>query len=50
MAVTPFWGLARPCAKHAIAFWDDFGDRLNVPGHILIPPLPERVRCRGQPP
>ena len=36
-----FAGLDKTSARHAIAFWDDLGDRLNVPGHVLIPPLPE---------
>lgn len=44
-----FLGLAKTCAKHGVAFWDFLGSRLRVPGHILIPPLPGLVRCRGQP-
>ena len=44
-----FLGLAKTCAKHAIAFWDYLGSRLGVAGAALIPPLPELVRCRGQP-
>ena len=44
-----FLGLAKTCAKHAIAFWDYLGSRLNVPGQALIPYLPDLVRCRGQP-
>ena len=44
-----FLGLDKTCAKHAIAFWDYLGDRLNVPGHLVVPSLPELVRCRGQP-
>jgi Transposase IS66 family len=44
-----FLGLAKTCAKHGIAFWDYLGSRLRVPGQPPIPPLPNFVRCRGQP-
>jgi Transposase IS66 family len=44
-----FLGLAKTCAKHGIAFWNYLGSRLSVPGQPLIPPLPQLVRCRGQP-
>ena len=44
-----FLGLAKTCAKHGIAFWDYLGSRLRVPGQPQIPPLPNFVRCRGQP-
>lgn len=44
-----FLGLAKTCAKHGVAFWDYLGSRLSVPGKLLIPPLPQLVRCRGQP-
>jgi Transposase IS66 family len=44
-----FLGLAKTCAKHGIAFWDYLGSRLRVPSQPLIPPLPNFVRCRGQP-
>jgi hypothetical protein len=44
-----FLGLAKTCAKHGIAFWEYLGSRLGVPGQPLIPPLPQLVRCRGQP-
>jgi Transposase IS66 family len=44
-----FLGLAKTCAKHGIAFWDYLGSRLSVPGKPLVPPLPQLVRCRGQP-
>ena len=44
-----FLGLAKTCAKHGVAFWDYLGSRLSVPGKSLIPPLPQLVRCRGQP-
>jgi Transposase IS66 family len=44
-----FLGLAKTCAKHGVAFWDYLGSHLSVPGQPLIPPLPQLVRCRGQP-
>jgi Transposase IS66 family len=44
-----FLGLAKTCAKHGIAFWDYLGTRLSVPGQLVVPPLSELVRCRGQP-
>jgi hypothetical protein len=44
-----FLGLAKTCAKHGVALWDYLGSRLGVPGQPLIPPLPQLVRCRGQP-
>ena len=44
-----FLGLAKTCAKHGVAFWDYPGSRLSIPGKPLIPPLPQLVRCRGQP-
>jgi hypothetical protein len=44
-----FLGLAKTCAKHSVAFWDYPGSRLNIPGHFDVPPLPDLVRCRGQP-
>jgi len=44
-----FLGLAKTCAKHGIAFWNYLGSRLSVPGKPLVPPLPQLVRCRGQP-
>jgi Transposase IS66 family len=44
-----FLGLAKTCAKHGLAFWDYLGSRLGVPGQLAVPPLPELVRCRGQP-
>jgi hypothetical protein len=44
-----FLGLAKTCAKQGIAFWDYLGSRLNVPGGPVIPPLPDLIRCRGQP-
>ena len=44
-----FLGLGKTCAKLGVAFWDYLGNRLSVPGHLVVPPLPELVRCRGQP-
>ena len=44
-----FLGLAKTCAKNAIAFWDYLGSRLNVTGQALVPYLPDLIRCRGQP-
>jgi Transposase IS66 family len=44
-----FLGLAKTCAKHGVAFWDYLGSRLSVAGQLVVPPLPELVRCRGQP-
>jgi uncharacterized small protein (DUF1192 family) len=44
-----FLGLAKTCAKHGVAFWDYLGSRLSVPGHLVVPLLPDLVRCRGQP-
>jgi len=44
-----FLGLTKTCAKLGVAFWDYLGSRLGVPGQPLIPPLPELIRCRGQP-
>jgi hypothetical protein len=44
-----FLGLGKTCAKLGVAVWDYLGSRLGVPGHLVIPPLPELVRCRGQP-
>src|ERR1700723_3491973 len=44
-----FLGLGKTCAKLGVAFWDYLGSRLNIPGHTVVPPLAELVRCRGQP-
>jgi hypothetical protein len=44
-----FLGLAKTCAKQGIAFWHYLGSRLGVPGQMLIPPLQQLVRRRGQP-
>ena len=44
-----FLGLMQTCAKLGIAFRDDLGDRLAVPGHADVLSLPDLVRCRGRP-
>jgi len=44
-----FLGLAKTCAKLGIAFWDYLGSRLGVSGQPPVPPLPDIIRCRGQP-
>jgi len=44
-----FLGLTKTCTKLGVAFWDYLGSRLRVPGQRVIPPLPDLVRCRGQP-
>lgn len=45
-----FLGLAKTCAKHEIALWDYLGARLAVPGSQVIPPLPQLITARAQPP
>jgi hypothetical protein len=44
-----FLGLAKTCAKLRISFWDYLGDRLAVPGCVVVPPLPGLVSllCRS---
>jgi hypothetical protein len=44
-----FLGLAKTCAKLGIAFWDYLGSRLGISGQAPVPPLPDLIRCRGQP-
>jgi hypothetical protein len=44
-----FLGLGKTCAKLGVAVWDYLGSRLGVPAHPVVPPLPELIRCRGQP-
>ncbi|MGA3403732.1 MAG: transposase [Acetobacteraceae bacterium] len=44
-----FLGLTKTCTKLGVAFWDYLGSRFRVTGQRLIPPLPDLVRCRGQP-
>ena len=44
-----FLGLGKTCAKLGVAVWDYLGSRLGVAGHLVVPPLPELIRCRGQP-
>ena len=47
--VQPAEGLAKTCAKLGVAFWDYLGSRPGVPGHPVVPALPQLVRCRGHP-
>src|SRR3954454_775830 len=44
-----FLGLAKPCAKLGLSFWDYLGTRLGIPGQASIPYLPDLVRARSQP-
>jgi hypothetical protein len=44
-----FLSLTKTCTKLGVAFWDYLGSRIHIPGCHLIPPLPDLVRCRGQP-
>ena len=44
-----FLGLAKTCAKLGVAFWDYLGSRLGISGQPEVSPLPELIRCRGQP-
>ena len=44
-----FLGLAKTCRKLGIAFWDDLGARLGIPGTPAVPYLPDLIRCRGHP-
>jgi hypothetical protein len=44
-----FLGLAKTCGKLGIAFWDYLGSRLGAPDAVVVPPLPELIRCREQP-
>ena len=44
-----FLGLAKTCAKLGVAFWDYLGTRLGMAGQPAVPPLPDLIRCRGQP-
>jgi hypothetical protein len=44
-----FLGLGKTCVKLGVAVWDYLGSRLGVPAHPVVPPLPELIRCRGQP-
>jgi hypothetical protein len=44
-----FLGLSKTCTKLGIAFWDYLGSRLRITGQRLVSPLPDLVRCRGQP-
>jgi hypothetical protein len=44
-----FLGLAKTRTRLGIAFWDYLASRPRVPAARVIQPLPELVRCRGQP-
>ena len=44
-----FLGLAKTCAKLGVAFWDYLGSRLGITGQPAVQPLPDLIRCRGQP-
>ena len=37
-------GLMTTCSKLGVSFFRYLGDRLNVPGAVVIPPLPDLVR------
>ena len=43
-----FLGLAKTCAKLGVTFWGYLGSRLSVPGQLVVPPLPDLVRCGEQ--
>src|SRR5262249_46486318 len=45
-----FLGLAKPCPKLGIAFWDYLGPRLAAPGSHAAPPLPQTTLARPRPP
>ena len=44
-----FLELAQTCVKLGVAFRDYLGSRLGIAGQPAVPPLPELIRCRGQP-
>jgi hypothetical protein len=44
-----FLGLGKTCRKLGVSFWNYLGTRLGVAGASAVPPLPELIRCRGQP-
>jgi hypothetical protein len=44
-----FLGLGKTCRKLGVTFWNYLGARLGVAGAPAVPPLPELIRCRGQP-
>jgi len=44
-----FLGLAKTCAKLGVAFWDYLGSRIGIAGQPDVQPLPDLIRCRGQP-
>jgi hypothetical protein len=44
-----FLGLGKTCRKLGVSFWNYLGVRLGVAAAPAVPPLPELIRCRGQP-
>jgi hypothetical protein len=38
-----FLSLMKTCAKQTISFWNYLGHRLEVPGAVHVPPLPELI-------
>jgi hypothetical protein len=45
-----FLSLAKTCAKLKLSFWDYLGARLILPGAAEVPPLPQLVLAKAQPP
>jgi Transposase IS66 family len=43
-----FLGLGKTATKLGYSFWDYLADRLQVPGHMIVPYLPDLVRQRCQ--
>jgi hypothetical protein len=37
-------GMMKTCTKLGVSFFRYFGDRLDVPGAIAAPPLPDLLR------
>ena len=44
MARDVLLGLMKTCRKLGVSFFRTLGDRLHVPGAIIVPPLPDLVR------
>lgn len=49
MARDVMLGLMKTCNKLGVSFFRYLGDRLHVPGAIVIPPLPDLVRQAATP-
>jgi preprotein translocase subunit SecY len=54
VAIESLSGFGRSAGWPPYAVWlllpsPNLGSRLKVPGHLVVPPLSELVRCRGQP-